>query len=109
LKQKAKGAPRTGLDDFRTLLREGPAKGVHFFGWWRGVRRLGDDLGPTGKEDIAGMLALNVRGNEVGLLIGQSNLQWNPRRNRALLIDRQENTTELVVPFVTQGRYAEDL
>jgi S-DNA-T family DNA segregation ATPase FtsK/SpoIIIE len=109
LKLKAKGEPRTGLDEFRTLLREGPAKGIHFFGWWRGVRRLGDDLGPAGKEDVAGILALNVRGNEVGLLIGQSNLQWNPRHNRALLIDRQEDTTELVVPFVSHGRYSEDL
>jgi len=109
LKQKAKGVVRTGLDEFRTLLRDGPAKGIHFFGWWRGVRRLGDDLGPHSKEDISGILALNVRGNEVGLLIGQSNLHWNPRHNRALLIDRQEDTTELIVPFVTSGRYTEDL
>ena len=108
LKQKAKGAPRSGLEEFRTLLRDGPAKGIHFFGWWRGVRRLGDDLGPHSKEDISGILALNVRGNEVGLLIGQSNLQWDPRHNRALLIDRQEDTKELVVPFVTPGRYTEE-
>jgi ribosomal protein L29 len=108
LKQKPKGVVRTGLDEFRTLLRDGPAKGMHFFGWWRGVRRLGDDLGPNSKEDISGILALNVRGNEVGLLISQSNLHWNPRHNRALLIDRQEDTTELVVPFVTSGRYTED-
>jgi S-DNA-T family DNA segregation ATPase FtsK/SpoIIIE len=108
LKQKSKGMPKASVEEFRTLLRDGPAKGIHFFGWWRGVRRLGEDLGPNSKEDISGMLALNVRGNEVGLLIGQSNLQWNPRHNRALLIDRQEDTTELVVPFVTSGRYSEE-
>ena len=96
------------MEELRTLLREGPAKGMHFFGWWRGVRRLADDLGPNGKDDGAGLLALNVRGNEVGLLIGQSNLQWNPRHNRALLIDRQEDTMDLVVPFVSAGRYSED-
>jgi S-DNA-T family DNA segregation ATPase FtsK/SpoIIIE len=109
LKQKAKGASRSGLEEFRSLLRDGPAKGMHFFGWWRGVRRLGDDLGPYSKEDISGILALNVRGNEVGTLIGQSNFHWIPRHNRALLIDRQEDTAELVVPFVTSGRYTEDL
>lgn len=109
LKQKVKSASRSGIEEFRTLLRDGPAKGIHFFGWWRGVRRLIDDLGLHGKEDISGVLALNVRGNEVGLLIGQATLQWNPRHNRALLIDRQEDTVELVVPFVTRGRYNEDL
>ncbi len=108
LKQKPKGVARSGIDEFRMLLRDGPAKGIHVFGWWRGVRRLGDDLGPHGKEDISGILALNVRGNEVGLLINQSHLQWTPRHNRALLIDRQEDTAELVVPFVAKGRYTED-
>lgn len=109
LKQKVKGQPRSGIEEFRTLLRDGPAKGIHYLGWWRGVRRLIDDLGLHGKEDISGILALNVRGNEVGLLIGQANLQWIPRHNRALLIDRQEDTVELIVPFVTKGRYDEDL
>jgi hypothetical protein len=108
LKLKPKGAPRTGLEEFRALLRDGPAKGIHFFGWWRGLRRLGEDLGTTGKEDISGVLALNVRGNDLGLLIGESSLQWTPRHNRALLIDRQENTKDLIVPFVTPGRYNED-
>ena len=108
LKQKVKGEPRTGLEEFRTLLREGPAKGIHLFGWWRALRRLSEDLGPQGKDDISGMLALNVRGNEVGMMIGQAQLQWNPRHNRALLIDRQEDTADLVVPFVMPGRYSEE-
>jgi S-DNA-T family DNA segregation ATPase FtsK/SpoIIIE len=108
LKQKVKGSPRSGIEEFRTLLRDGPAKGIHFFGWWRGVRRLIDDLGLNGKEDISGVLALNVRGNELGLLVGQVMLHWTPRHNRALLIDRQEDTKELIVPFVTPGRYNDD-
>jgi hypothetical protein len=108
LKQKLKGSSRSGIEEFRTLLREGPAKGIHFFGWWRGVRRLIDDLGLNGKEDISGVLALNVRGNELGLLVGQVLLHWSPRHNRALLIDRQEDTKELIVPFVTPGRYNDD-
>jgi S-DNA-T family DNA segregation ATPase FtsK/SpoIIIE len=108
LKQRSATSAGTGLDDFRMLLREGPARGMHIFGWWRGVRRLGEDLGTGGKDDIAGILALNVRGNELGLLIGQPTLHWAPRHNRALLIDRQEDTRRLLMPFVRPGRYAED-
>ncbi|GAB6901437.1 FtsK/SpoIIIE domain-containing protein [Kineosporia succinea] len=106
LKQKERG--RAGIDDFRKLLREGPAAGVHFFGWWRGVRRLVDDLGLGGKDDVAGVVALNVKGNEVGSLIGRANLHWQPRHNRALLIDRHEDREELIVPFVSPGRYSEE-
>jgi hypothetical protein len=108
LKQRTPGGSRTGIDDFRALLRDGPGSGTHLFGWWRGTRRLSEDLGINAKEDISGILVLNVRGSDVGLLIGQSNLNWNPRHNRALLIDRQEDTADLVVPFVRTGRYAEE-
>ncbi|MBT0768010.1 hypothetical protein KIH74_03685 [Kineosporia sp. J2-2] len=108
LKQKEAGRSRTGLDEFRTLLREGPAGGVHVFGWWRGARRLSDDLGIQGKDDVAGIVALNVKGNEVGQLIGRSHVQWQPRHNRALLIDRHEDREELIVPFVSPGRYSEE-
>jgi hypothetical protein len=107
LKQKKTGS-RTALDDFRQILREGPGWGVHVFGWWRGVRRLTDDLGLSGKDDVAGLVALNVKGNEVGSLIGRVNLQWQPRHNRALFIDRHEDKEDLIVPFVAPGRYSEE-
>ncbi|GAA3617496.1 FtsK/SpoIIIE domain-containing protein [Kineosporia mesophila] len=107
LRQKKPGRA-AGIDDFRTILREGPASGVHIFGWWRGVRRLSDDLGSTGKDDVAGLVALNVKGNEVGLLLGRANLRWQPRHNRALLIDRHEDREDLIVPFVSPGRYSEE-
>lgn len=108
LKQKGSGRSRSGLDDLRTLLREGPGWGVHLFGWWRGVRRLTDDLGLSGKDDVAGIVALNVKGNEVGSLIGRIHLKWEPRHNRALFIDRHEDREDLIVPFVSPGRYSEE-
>nr|WP_269329601.1 FtsK/SpoIIIE domain-containing protein [Kineosporia babensis] len=107
LKQK-EGRSRAAIEDFRTVLREGPGWGVHVFGWWRGVRRLSDDLGLSGKDDVAGIVALNVKGNEVGSLIGRVHLQWQPRHNRALFIDRHEDKDDLIVPFVTPGRYSEE-
>ncbi|MCE0536822.1 hypothetical protein LWF15_15045 [Kineosporia rhizophila] len=107
LKQK-EGRGRAPLEDFRTILREGPGWGVHVFGWWRGVRRLSDDLGLSGKDDVAGIVALNVKGNEVGSLIGRVHLQWQPRHNRALFIDRHEDKDDLIVPFVSPGRYSEE-
>lgn len=108
LKQKLPSSPRSGLDDLRLLLREGPTRGTHVFGWWRGLRQLADDLGAAGRDDVAGIVALNVRGNELGLQIGQANLAWTPRPNRALLIDRQADTRSLIMPFVRPGRYAEE-
>ena len=35
----------TGRDDLRNILRNGPARGVHVLGWWRGARRFADDIG----------------------------------------------------------------
>jgi hypothetical protein len=108
LKLKQPETGRTGLEDFRLLLRDGPPAGTHVFGWWRGVRRLSEDLGANAKDDVSGIVALNVRGNELGLLIGQSSLHWSATHNRALLIDRQEDSQRLIIPFVTAGRYSEE-
>jgi len=38
------------------------------------------------------------------LLLGEVNLEWQPRPNRALLHDRHANRTEVIVPFVHSGR-----
>jgi hypothetical protein len=105
LKQPHPGVKRTGLDDLRTVLRDGPMRGVHVLGWWRGVRRFTDDLGAAGKEDVAGVVALNVRGNDLGLAFGDEVRNWTPRENRALFVDRHEDRVSLVVPFVREGRF----
>lgn len=105
LKVKPPGADMTGIDALRTVLRDGPGLGVHVFGWWRGMRRLSDDLGLNHKDDVAGLVALNVRGSELGSFLGQVNLKWSPRLNRALFVDRQADSRTLIVPYVTNGRY----
>ena len=71
---------RTGLDDLRTVLRQGPAHGVHLLGWWRGLRRLADDLGGTqNRDDVACLVALNVPGAELALHLGVHDLAYTPR------------------------------
>ncbi|WBB67334.1 FtsK/SpoIIIE domain-containing protein [Micromonospora sp. WMMD812] len=91
---------RSGLDDLRALLRQGPGHGVHLLGWWRGLRRLADDLGGTqNRDDIACLVALNVPGGELGLHLGVHDLAYTPRPDRALLVDRHDQRTRLIVPF----------
>jgi hypothetical protein len=67
------------------------------------LTRLATDLGPTAREDIACLLALNVPGAELATFLGRYDLHHEPRPNRALLIDRHDDTTRLVVPFVRAG------
>ncbi|WP_433125891.1 FtsK/SpoIIIE domain-containing protein [Micromonospora sp. CA-240977] len=98
------GTFRSGLDDLRTLLRQGPGQGVHLLGWWRGLRRLADDLGGTqNRDDVACLVALNVPGSELALHLGTHDLAYTPRADRALLVDRHDQRTRLIVPFAGEG------
>ena len=100
----------TGADpwagvDLAALLRDGPARGVHLFGWWRGLRRFAENTGgPLGREQVAGLVLLNVPAADAGMLLGDPALDWQPRTNRALFHDRHTGRTELIVPFVHSGR-----
>ncbi len=95
---------RSGLDDLQTMLRQGPVYGVHLIGWWRGLRRLSDDIGGShNRDDIACLVALNVPGGELGSYLGTHELAYTPRPNRALLVDRHDQRTRLIVPFVRPG------
>jgi hypothetical protein len=100
---------RTGQDDLQTLLRNGPAYGIHLLGWWRGLTRLSDDIGgSTNRDDVACLVALNVTGGELALYLGEAEVPYQPRSNRALLIDRHDQRTTLIVPFVRPGHPLED-
>ncbi|MER7331870.1 MULTISPECIES: FtsK/SpoIIIE domain-containing protein [unclassified Micromonospora] len=95
---------RSGHDDLGVLLRQGPARGVHLLGWWRGLRRLADDLGGAhNRDDVACLVALNVPGTELGLHLGVHDLAYAPRPDRALLVDRHDQRTRLIVPFARDG------
>ena len=94
------GADGRGL---QPLLRND--RGVHVFGWWRGLRRFAEDTGGSmAREDVAGLVLLNVPAADAGLMLGDLSLDWQPRPNRALLHDRHANRTEVIVPFVHSGQ-----
>ena len=93
-------APPGTLARLRQLLREGPSRGSHLLSWWRGVRRFSEEIGGSmGREDVAGLLFLNVPQSDVSLMLGRP-VDWQPRANRALLHDRHTDRTVTVVPFV---------
>jgi hypothetical protein len=88
------------LPSLRTVLREGPGRGVHLLSWWRGLRRFTEETGGSaGREDVAGLLFLNVPQQDVALMLGRP-VDWQPRPNRALLHDRHADRSVVLVPFV---------
>jgi hypothetical protein len=90
-----------GAADLRSLLRDGPGRNVHVFGWWRGLRRFGEDTGGSaGREEVAGVVLLNVPATDAAIFLGELDLDWQPRPNRALFHDRHAARTEVIVPFV---------
>jgi len=89
----------------RHLMLHGPADGVHLLGWWRGARRFLDDIGGSaGREHCAGVVALNIAGNDLAAITGGYERAWEARTNRCLVIDRHAGTQTLAVPYVRPGR-----
>ncbi|REF96594.1 FtsK/SpoIIIE family protein [Asanoa ferruginea] len=86
-------------DRLRLVLRTGPGRGVHLLSWWRGLRRFTDEVGTAAREDVAGLVFLNVPASDVSLLLSRP-VDWQPRENRALLHDRHTDRTSVIVPFV---------
>jgi hypothetical protein len=88
------------LPGLRQLLREGPGRRVHLLSWWRGLRRFAEETGGSaGREDVAGLVFLNVPQQDVTLMVGRP-VDWYPRENRALLYDRHADRAVTIVPFV---------
>ena len=108
LQQRPPGARRSGIDDFRAIMRDGPTRNLHVLGWWRGVRRLTEDVGLSGRDDVGNIVALNVRGEDLSSVLLQFTVEWTPSPNRALLLNRSEDTRQLIVPFVRPGRLAQE-
>ncbi|GIH18173.1 FtsK/SpoIIIE domain-containing protein [Rugosimonospora africana] len=100
-------APGQAVPDLPDVLRNGPKRGIHVFGWWRGLRRFAEDTGgQAAPADVAGLALLNVPAADAAVLLGDPNLGWQPRPNRALLHDRDTGRTEVIIPFAQPGRPA---
>ena len=73
---------------------------MHLLSWWRGLRRFSEETGGVaGREDVAGLVFLNVPQQDVMVMLGKP-FDWQPRENRALLHDRHADRSQTIVPFV---------
>ncbi|MFC3454492.1 FtsK/SpoIIIE domain-containing protein [Amycolatopsis speibonae] len=100
LEAKAPGQLKSGLDQLRVLLKQGPTHGVHIIGWWRSIARLKDTLGFAGTDDIGSWAALDVQGNELAPFAAGQVVHWSPRPGRALFFDRTTHgAPEVIIPF----------
>jgi hypothetical protein len=94
----------------RHVLREAAERGSHVLGWWRQQRRFVDDTGGSaGRDDVAGLVLLNVSGQDASLLLGTMDptvSAWQPRPNRALLHDRHTGVSSVIVPYAVEPAQA---
>ncbi|MEU2613416.1 FtsK/SpoIIIE domain-containing protein [Micromonospora sp. NPDC007271] len=99
-----KAGRRTGLEQLRRILHDGPERRTHVLAWWRGVARMRTDLGGPGAriENIGAWVALDVQGAELGssLYPGTGGPDWYPRPWRGLYFDRAVHRTgQVIIPY----------
>ncbi|MCP2262040.1 FtsK/SpoIIIE family protein [Streptoalloteichus tenebrarius] len=100
LERKEPGAPRSGVDNLRHVLRHGPELGVHTIGWWRGVARLRAMLPLGSTDEVGAWVAFDVHGQELASLAAGQVITWSPRARRGLFFDRFEHARpEVLIPF----------
>ncbi|MFF4879976.1 FtsK/SpoIIIE domain-containing protein [Micromonospora sp. NPDC000668] len=100
----ARSGGRTGLEQLRRILHDGPERRTHVLAWWRGVARMRADLGgPAARTDqIGAWVALDAHGGELGasLYPGTGGPDWYPRPWRGLFFDRAVHRTgQVVIPY----------
>ncbi|MFD6610374.1 FtsK/SpoIIIE domain-containing protein, partial [Micromonospora chalcea] len=99
-----KAGTRTGLEQLRRILHDGPERRTHVLAWWRGVARMRVDLGGAGArtDQIGAWVALDVQGGELGssLYPGSGGPDWYPRPWRGLYFDRAVHRTgQVIIPY----------
>ncbi|MET7866205.1 FtsK/SpoIIIE domain-containing protein [Micromonospora taraxaci] len=100
----ARAGRRTGLEQLRRILHDGPERRTHVLAWWRGVARMRVDLGGTGSrtDQIGAWVALDTHGGELGasLYPGTGGPDWYPRPWRGLFFDRAVHRTgQVIIPY----------
>ncbi|MGC4853403.1 FtsK/SpoIIIE domain-containing protein [Micromonospora sp. DT4] len=100
----ARTGRRTGLEQLRRILHDGPERRTHVLAWWRGVARMRADLGgPAARTDqIGAWVALDAHGGELGasLYPGTGGPDWYPRPWRGLFFDRAVHRTgHVIIPY----------
>ncbi|GAA4851769.1 FtsK/SpoIIIE domain-containing protein [Saccharopolyspora rosea] len=100
LEQKDPQTRVSGLDQLRTILKQGPERGVHVIGWWRSAQRVKNTLGMGPVDDIGAWVAFDVHGQELSQFAAGQVVNWSPRARRGLFFDRSVHSRpEVVLPF----------
>lgn len=90
-------------DQLRQIFRDGPGRGVHVLGWWRGYSRftstVAGQFGVGAHNDVACVVAVNTPASELSPYFGGMPPAWTPSDNRAYFIDTGETKTGIIVPF----------
>jgi DNA segregation ATPase FtsK/SpoIIIE, S-DNA-T family len=90
-------------DQLRQLFRDGPGRGVHILGWWRGYTRFTATVvgqyGVGAHHEVACVVAVNTAASELSPYFGGMPPDWTPSDNRAYFIDTGETRTGIIVPF----------
>ncbi|CAM3804414.1 FtsK/SpoIIIE domain-containing protein [Smaragdicoccus niigatensis] len=76
-------------DHFRTILRHGPARGVHVIGWWTNAATFSSHVGIGGDRYVDAMVFLRLDRSSVQGFLGPF-VNWTVRDNRALWYDRTQ-------------------
>lgn len=95
---------RTGVEQLRRIMHDGPERRTHVLAWWRGVARMRADLGGPGArtDQIGAWVALDAHGDELGssLYPGTGGPDWYPRPWRGLFFDRAVHRTgQVIIPY----------
>ncbi|WP_040796459.1 FtsK/SpoIIIE domain-containing protein [Nocardia higoensis] len=89
----------TRAEDLRTILRDGPSRGVHVIGWWSNAATFKSHIGFGGDGFVECLIVLRLDQSTTQEFLGPF-VTWSVRDNRGLVSDRTqlaEPTT--VVPF----------
>ena len=99
---------RTGLDDLRTVLRQGPATACTCSAG--GAACAGSPTTSAARpdrDDVACLVALNVPGGELGLHLGVHDLAWQTAAQPGAA-GRPARPDRLIVPFSCPDLHPEE-
>lgn len=94
----------TGIDAFREVLKNGPAKGIHILAWWSNVAVYQDHIGYNCSGYIDTKILLRLDDATSKSILGPF-VQWNGPYHRALVHDvteLQENKITIPMTPCTQ-------
>jgi hypothetical protein len=104
LAKKPEGSPKSPLDSFKTILKEGPECRTHVLGSWSSVTLLKETAPLNPQEIFRAWMATNVQGSELSPFANATSpaAKWHPRSHRAIYFDANTHQKPVtVIPYDT--------